>query len=49
VGGYTVIVRDDGSRQWAYKGKPLYLRAKDANPGEGAGDGAENLWRVARP
>src|ERR1700746_3920599 len=22
-GGYTIIARDDGSKQWAYKGKPL--------------------------
>src|SRR5207245_7373513 len=22
--GYTIIARDDGSKQWAYKGKPLY-------------------------
>src|SRR5262245_27100525 len=23
-GDWTIIVRDDGSKQWAYKGKPLY-------------------------
>ncbi len=22
-GGYTIIARDDGPKQWAYKGKPL--------------------------
>ncbi|GLR95926.1 putative lipoprotein with Yx(FWY)xxD motif [Bradyrhizobium liaoningense] len=31
--GYTIITRDDGSRQWAYKGKPLYTFAKDQKPG----------------
>lgn len=48
-GRYSVIVRGDGSRQWAYNGKPLYRRAADAGPGDRGGDGADNLWRVARP
>src|SRR6476620_3391502 len=30
--GYTVITRDDGSRQWAYKGKPLYTFAYFSKP-----------------
>ncbi|PKO63401.1 MAG: hypothetical protein CVU23_10930, partial [Betaproteobacteria bacterium HGW-Betaproteobacteria-17] len=28
-GDYAVVIRDDGSRQWSYKGKPLYLWIKD--------------------
>lgn len=48
-GDYTVITRDDGGRQWAYKGKPLYLWVKDAKPGDRSGDGFNNAWRVARP
>ncbi len=28
-GDWTVVARDDGSKQWAYKGKPLYTFAKD--------------------
>jgi predicted lipoprotein with Yx(FWY)xxD motif len=47
--GYSVVVRDDGSRQWAYQGKPLYLWVKDAKPGDRTGDGFRNVWRVARP
>jgi len=46
---YTVIARDDGTKQWAHKGKPLYLWSKDAKPGDRTGDGVDNLWRVARP
>jgi predicted lipoprotein with Yx(FWY)xxD motif len=49
VGRFTVITRDDGTRQWTYDGKPLYLRTDDAGPGDRGGDGADNLWRVARP
>lgn len=48
-GDYTVITRDDGSRQWAYKGKPLYLWINDKQPGDTTGDGVNNVWRTARP
>lgn len=48
VGDYTIVTRDDGARQWAYKGKPLYLWAKDTKPGERSGDGFNNVWKLAR-
>ena len=32
TGDYTVITRDDGKKQWAFKGKPLYFWAKDTKP-----------------
>lgn len=49
-GSYTVIVRDDGSRQWAYKGKPLYTWSKDTKPGDITGDGfLNNAWHIAMP
>jgi predicted lipoprotein with Yx(FWY)xxD motif len=48
-GDYTVIVRDDGKKQWAFKGKPLYYWVKDQKPGDRTGDGVNNVWRVARP
>ena len=48
--GYTVIARDDGSKQWAYKGKPLYTFAKDTKPGDVTGDGFLNgAWHLATP
>jgi predicted lipoprotein with Yx(FWY)xxD motif len=48
--GYTVIARDDGSRQWAYKGKPLYTFAKDQKAGDITGDGFLNgVWHLAQP
>ncbi len=47
--GYSVITRDDGSQQWAYKGKPLYLWFKDQKPGDMTGDGVNNVWRTAKP
>lgn len=48
-GDYSIVIRDDGSRQWAYKGKPLYLWIKDVKPGDKAGDGVNNVWHVAKP
>lgn len=48
VGDYTVITRDDGARQWAYKGKPLYFWVKDKQPGDQTGDGVNSVWRTAR-
>jgi predicted lipoprotein with Yx(FWY)xxD motif len=47
--GYTVIARDDGRKQWAYKGKPLYGWAKDKKPGDTTGNGVNNVWHIARP
>ena len=35
TGDWTVVTRDDGSRQWALKGKPLYYWVRDAKPGDG--------------
>ncbi len=48
-GDYTIVTRDDGSLQWAYKGKPLYLWFKDQKPGDSTGDGVNNVWHVAKP
>ena len=48
-GLYTVIIRDDGSKQWAYKGKPLYTWIKDGKAGDITGDGVNNAWHVAAP
>lgn len=48
--GYTVITRDDGSRQWAHKGKPLYTFVKDQKAGDITGDGFLNgAWHLAQP
>lgn len=47
-GDYAVITRDDGARQWAFKGKPLYFWAKDQKPGDKTGDGFNNVWHVVK-
>jgi predicted lipoprotein with Yx(FWY)xxD motif len=48
-GAWSLVARDDGSHQWAYKGKPLYTFQKDAKPGDRAGDNFKDIWHVARP
>jgi len=48
AGDWTVVTRDDGSKQWAYKGKPLYLWAKDQKAGDKTGDNFNSVWHVAR-
>ena len=46
--GLGVIAREDGTRQWAYKGRPLYRWAGDKQPGDVTGDGLGGAWAVAR-
>jgi predicted lipoprotein with Yx(FWY)xxD motif len=48
-GDYSIIIRNDGKRQWALKGRPLYTWAKDQKPGDKTGDGFRNIWHVVRP
>lgn len=48
-GDFTVMNRDDGKKQWAFKGKPLYFWSKDSKPGDKTGDGFNKVWQVARP
>jgi len=48
-GDYSIVTRDDGAKQWAYKGRPLYLWAKDTKPGDKTGDGFNSVWHVAKP
>ncbi|CAN5136247.1 hypothetical protein BH09PSE6_BH09PSE6_22990 [soil metagenome] len=48
-GDYTVITRPDNSKQWAYRGKPLYYFSRDVAAGDIMGEGVANVWHVARP
>jgi predicted lipoprotein with Yx(FWY)xxD motif len=49
MGDWKVITRDDGTKQWAYKGKPLYYFAMDKAAGDKTGDGRGNgVWHIAK-
>lgn len=49
TGDFTIVVRDDGSKQWAHNGLPLYLWVKDKKPGDTTGHRFKNVWTVATP
>lgn len=49
AGDYSIVIRDDGKRQWAFKGKALYYWIKDQKPGDRTGEGFNNVWRSAKP
>ena len=48
-GDWSIVTRDDGGKQWAYKGKPLYRWIKDQKPGDTTGDGVNQSWGIAKP
>ena len=45
---YSVVTRDDGAKQLAYQGKPLYLFKKDTKPGDRNGDNFKDIWHVVK-
>jgi predicted lipoprotein with Yx(FWY)xxD motif len=49
TGDFTLIVRSDGSKMWAYRYRPLYFSRKDKEPGDVNGYDPSNLWHIARP
>ena len=46
-GYFTVVDRTDGTKMWAYKGRPLYLWGKDTKAGDMTGEGVGGTWHVA--
>ncbi len=44
----SIITRDDGAKQYAYKGKPLYYWKNDKKAGDATGHGVNNVWAVAK-
>jgi len=45
----TVITRDDGGKQYAYQGKPLYFWKNDKKPGDAKGHKFADRWFAAQP
>lgn len=45
----SVISRLDNSKQYAYKGKPLYYSKTDKKPGEATGHKFRDFWLAAQP
>ena len=47
-GDWTMVTRDDGTMQWAHKGKPLYTWPEDQDPGDKYGDNYNKVWHIVR-
>jgi predicted lipoprotein with Yx(FWY)xxD motif len=47
-GELTLVTRDDGTRQWAFNGSPLYRFAGDAQAGDVNGDNRGNVWHIVK-
>jgi predicted lipoprotein with Yx(FWY)xxD motif len=46
--GWTLVDRTDGTKQWAYDGKPVYYFAGDKAKGDAKGDGMGGKWHVIK-
>ena len=47
-GDWTIVDRTDGSKMWAYDGKPLYTYIEDKKAGDMTGEGKGGVWHVAK-
>ncbi len=43
IGEWTIVTRNDGARQWAFQGRPVYRSVKDIKPGDASA--ASETWR----
>ncbi len=46
---FSIVTRDDGQQQLAYKGWPVYYYSKDINAGDVNGQGIGKVWYVIKP
>lgn len=44
----SVITRTDGSKQFAWKGMPLYYYVSDTKAGDISGDGVGGVWHIVK-
>jgi len=45
---WGTISRKDGSKQWTFKGQPLYTWIGDTKAGDTTGDGVGGVWHTAK-
>lgn len=45
----SVVTRKDGTKQFAWKGMPLYYYADDSKVGDIMGDGVGGIWHLVKP
>ncbi|MBL1241336.1 MAG: hypothetical protein COB13_005770 [OCS116 cluster bacterium] len=47
-GDFTIITRTDETKQWAYKGAPLYTWTGDKDSGDTTGEAVNDVWYAAK-
>ena len=47
-GEWTIVDRTDGTKMWAYEGKPLYTYIEDKKAGDVLGEGKGGVWHIAK-
>jgi predicted lipoprotein with Yx(FWY)xxD motif len=47
-GDFSLVQRDDGRMQWAWRGRPLYRWLSDTKRGDAGGDGVNGMWHLVR-
>lgn len=47
VGDFSIVARADGTRQWAYRKRPLYRYSGDLLPGDAFGENVDPRWKPA--
>ena len=45
-GEFGIVERLDGSRQWSWRGQPLYYWPSDKRPGDVTGDNVSGVWHI---
>ncbi|AZO46814.1 MAG: hypothetical protein EOS58_16325 [Mesorhizobium sp.] len=45
---WTIVDRTDGTKMWAYDGKPVYTFVKDKKAGDVSGDGVAGVWHIVK-
>ncbi len=48
-GQLSTINRADGTKQFAYKGAPIYFWKNDTKPGDTTGQGVGGIWYIVQP
>ncbi|RYF81728.1 MAG: hypothetical protein EOO29_09560 [Comamonadaceae bacterium] len=46
---YSLVRRQDGRAQWAFRGQPLYTWPEDQEPGDRYGDNYQGVWHIVKP
>jgi predicted lipoprotein with Yx(FWY)xxD motif len=47
-GDWTIVPTADGGKQWAYKGKRVYVFSKDTKPGDAKGENFKDVWHTVK-